>query len=125
MTEKKAALNPVTMREEFSKELLVSEAAMMMEKMTSSWPDLVIDDISQTMVRAFEYRDGKVHTGEVRWHITVGSVLMGIARQVEITMPVKEGFLEQPQYGRTPLGEEVKLEPVAFSNWCRLGVKSK
>jgi hypothetical protein len=123
VTDKKAGLSPITMQEEYSKELLISEAAQLMQQVTNQWPDLVIDDISQTMCRAYEYRDGKVHTGEVRWHITVGSVTMGIAKQVEIIFPVENGFLVTPETGRTPLGDEIPLESTAFSNWCRLGVK--
>lgn len=120
---KRASLNPVTMQEEYSKELLISEASMLMQKMMNEWPELVVDDISNCGTKAFEYKDGKIHTGEVKWMLTVGSSQMGIGKGVEITMQIKNGFLVQPKEARTPLGEMVPLEPTKFSNWVRLGIK--
>ena len=116
-------MNPIDMTEEFSKELLISESAALMDRLIVSWPDLVVDDIAQTGIRAEEYAGGKIKTGSVSWHITVGSATMGIAKQVSINMPIKQGKLIVPSHGITPNGEEVRLESIAFSNWARLGVK--
>jgi hypothetical protein len=115
-------MNPVDMTEDWSKELLLSEAATLMDRLMASWPDLVIDDITQTGIRAMEYGDGKIKTGSVGWHITVGSIDMGIAKQVTIDFPIKQGRLISPSKGRAPNGEEVNLSPVPFSNWVRLGI---
>jgi len=123
MEEKRASINPVTMEEEFSKELLLSQASFMMQNMINSWPDLVVDDICQTSMRATEYKGGKVHEGSVGWHLCVGSCLMGIAKQVEIIFPIRGGHLIEPAMATTPQGEEISLNPVRFSNWCRLGIR--
>ena len=122
MDKEAAGVNAVTMAEEYSKELLIAEASMIMQGIINQWPDLVVDDICQTMVRVASYKDGKADMGEVRWHLTVGSVNMGVARQVEVTIPIRGGYLIQPVMGRTPQGVEVPLESTAFSNFIRLGI---
>ena len=115
-------MNPVTMEEEYSKELLILEAGTLMNEFIMSWPDLVVDTISQTAIRAHEYGDGKIQEGEMDYHLTVGSPLAGIAKQVKLTFKISQGKLMAPTHGETPLGQQVKLSPNTFSNFVRLGI---
>ena len=48
-------MEPVTMAEEFQKELLLLQASQLMQDIIADWPDIVIDDMPSTCVSPFVY----------------------------------------------------------------------